>query len=288
MNYGMPYKGSKNKIAKWVLDRLPDGDVFVDLFGGGGAITHAAALSGKYNRIIYNDIDPLVSKAFKTAVNGGFRNERRWISREDFFRLKDTDFYVVMCFSFGNGLKDYAYSKEVEPWKKALHYARIFGDLSEFAKFGIKTDGSRADIKAHKDEYKKAYIDWYMRENSESLQSLERLQSLEIYNTDYQNIEIPPDSVIYCDIPYRNTGGYRCDFDYERFYRWAKTQDNIYISEYNMPDDFRTVASIEKAVTMCSGGDKKAVEKLFTPKLSKSVIICEGFIYDTDLFSLYA
>ena len=47
MRYGVPYQGSKNKICKWVIDNLPSGKVFVDLFAGGCAVTHAAMLSGK-------------------------------------------------------------------------------------------------------------------------------------------------------------------------------------------------------------------------------------------------
>lgn len=35
MRYGLPYKGSKNKIAKWIVDQLPEGEVFADLFFGG-------------------------------------------------------------------------------------------------------------------------------------------------------------------------------------------------------------------------------------------------------------
>lgn len=34
MSYGMPYKGSKNAIAKLVIDMLPPADHFYDLFGG--------------------------------------------------------------------------------------------------------------------------------------------------------------------------------------------------------------------------------------------------------------
>lgn len=34
-NYGMPYKGSKNSIAKWVLENLPPAETLYDLFGGG-------------------------------------------------------------------------------------------------------------------------------------------------------------------------------------------------------------------------------------------------------------
>ena len=38
-NYGVPYKGSKNKIAKQIIDFLPSGGTLYDLFAGGCAIT---------------------------------------------------------------------------------------------------------------------------------------------------------------------------------------------------------------------------------------------------------
>ena len=37
MNYGIPYKGSKNKIAESIIAQLPSAKHFYDLFGGGGA-----------------------------------------------------------------------------------------------------------------------------------------------------------------------------------------------------------------------------------------------------------
>ena len=40
VRYGLPYKGSKNGIADWIVDNLPSADVFVDLFFGGGG-SHA-------------------------------------------------------------------------------------------------------------------------------------------------------------------------------------------------------------------------------------------------------
>lgn len=67
---------------------------------------------------------------FIDALNGKYNNEKRWISREDFFRLKDTDPYVAVVWSFGNNLRDYLYSKEIEPLKKAIHYAMFFSDYS--------------------------------------------------------------------------------------------------------------------------------------------------------------
>lgn len=45
MRYGLPYKGSKNKIAERIVDFLPKAKNFYDLFAGGCAITHCAELS---------------------------------------------------------------------------------------------------------------------------------------------------------------------------------------------------------------------------------------------------
>jgi site-specific DNA-adenine methylase len=46
--YGIPYMGNKSKIADILMDILPSGKRFIDLFGGGGAISHAAVLKGKW------------------------------------------------------------------------------------------------------------------------------------------------------------------------------------------------------------------------------------------------
>ena len=44
MNYGLPYKGSKAKIADRILNLMPSAGTFYDLFAGGMAVTHAAML----------------------------------------------------------------------------------------------------------------------------------------------------------------------------------------------------------------------------------------------------
>ena len=56
MSYGLPYMGSKSRIADKILDLIPPGEVFVDLFAGGCAVTHAAILRKQYRRYIVNDI----------------------------------------------------------------------------------------------------------------------------------------------------------------------------------------------------------------------------------------
>lgn len=379
MRYGLPYKGSKNGIVPFLIDVFPRKKNFYDLFAGGLAVTHGALLSKKFENFFINDISDY-PEVFLKAINGDFKNENRWISCEDFYNLKDREAYIRYCWSFGNNGFNYLYSKEVEPWKKALHYARVLNDFSLLEAFGIKTvKADRITVAKNADEWKKKYIVWYCKEvlhssidvlelqknleeniksNSEelrayligglqkagkrpcdvdrylgtngmaghyfgksqwefptrevyiklqsfldlpleyeeiyglqelleslerlqsleSLESLERLQSLQSFRGSYEKIKIRPDSVIYCDIPYRNTNEYgEGGFDYERFYDWCEKQtEPLYISEYWMPPErFECVASIEKSVTLCSGGGKKAVEKLFVPKVQIKKKIAE-------------
>ena len=130
MKYGLPYKGSKNKLAERIVRLLPKRTHLIDLFCGGCAVSHAALLMGKYEHIHINDINWMCPTLFIDALNGKYNEENRWISREDFFRLKDTDPYVAVVWSFGNNLRGYLYSKEIEPLKKAIHYAMFFSDYS--------------------------------------------------------------------------------------------------------------------------------------------------------------
>ncbi len=272
-NYGMPYKGSKNQIAETIISVLPEAEYFVDLFGGGGAMSHCAALSGKYKKVIYNEIEPLVYKGFVMALKGEFSGEKRWISREDFFRLKDTDPYVAMCFSFGNDLKTYAYSKENERLKEHLH--KIF--------FAETPEKSYIHWKNFLNDYKKLSHECSKKfKILQSLDSLRRLQELEglkrlknidsvnitCFNLSYEQVEIPENSVVYCDIPYRNTNSYISDFDYEKFYEWALNQKNqVFVSEYSMPETFCEIADFEKRCKFSDRKNIKIIEKIFVNRV---------------------
>ena len=373
MNYGLPYMGSKNKIAEWVVSHFPERKHFYDLFAGGCAVTHCAMLKSKFNTYTINDISRM-TELFTDAISGKYAAEKRWISRKDFFALKDNDEYVRICWSFGNKGTNYLYSKEIEPWKKALHYARVYGDFSLMEEFGIRTDGTSIDIKKNAAEYKEKYIRWYLKnvlkspaeyeslrsnleikikDNSEklraylleglrkagktraevdrylgtngmaghyfgrsqwgfptrevyiklqsllylpenydeiyglqslyeslqsleSLQRLQRLQRLQKFRGDYRNVKIQPDSLIYCDIPYKNTAEYSdSGFDYESFYDWAEMQSEpVIISEYAMPAErFERIDFIEKRITL-SATDNRQVKKegLWVPRTQEKFI----------------
>ena len=173
--YGLPYMGSKNKIADWVLSNLPEAGTLYDLFGGGGAVTHCAAESGKYNKIVYNELNSLVYQLFRDAISGQLVKEDRWIDRQTFNDLKDINGYISTVWSFSNNGKAYLYSKEIEPWKKAFHYAVMYEDYSYFKLMGIddilltglypheRRLELRAQIVKNKDEYKEKYIKWYAK-----------------------------------------------------------------------------------------------------------------------------
>ena len=128
-------------------------------------MAHFALLDGRFKNVVINDIDAGMPQLFFDSISGKYQDEKRWISREDIMKLKDSDAYVRTCWSFGNAGVDYLYSREVEPWKKALHYARVLGDFSEFEKMGINiSDASQQGIIKNHDELKVKYIKWYCRE----------------------------------------------------------------------------------------------------------------------------
>ena len=120
--------GSKSAIAPWVQSCLPPGETLVDLFCGGCAVTDAAMRAHRYKHFIINDINPMMPLTFNKALRGEYKNEDRWICREDFIENKDKDEYAAICFSFGNNMQNYLYSKTIEPYKKACHYAIVFDD----------------------------------------------------------------------------------------------------------------------------------------------------------------
>ena len=172
--YGIPYQGSKNAIAAHIVaEYLPPSACLVDIFAGGCAITHAALEAG-WHKVIANDISD-APELFAAAARGEYKNEKRWISREDFARLINKDVYVRYCWSFGNNEKNgYMYSLEIEPWKKALHYARVLGDRSLLRDILQEDcDGSRAAIIAKHDEYKKKYIKWWIARQKYGAQELD-------------------------------------------------------------------------------------------------------------------
>ena len=290
MQYGLPYKGSKSKIADRIIEQLPPGKVLYDLFAGGCAITHAALLSGRWRKVVANDIKPY-PVLFRDAAQGKYRQEYKWVSREDFFNSDDP--YDRLIFSFGNDLRTYIYAGgEVENWKKALHWAICFHDYKPFLELTGKDLSEIESCRSMKQRRIKAYrmlggrdynVHLENLERLERLQNLERLERLqnleclqnlerlEVRTGNYFDVPIEDDSVIYCDIPYAQTNGYGkkkiSDFDYDTFYDWALKQTvPVFISEYQMPDEFECVWEMKVNTKMDAFTRKESIERLFIPR----------------------
>lgn len=274
--YGVPYKGSKNAIAPWVVEHLPPAETLADLFAGGCAVTDCAMDSGKWKRFIINDIEGDITQLFIDAVNGKYKGNNAWVSREAFELLKGCDPFVRYCWSFGNNGRDYIYARELEPYKKAVH------ELLHCETVQGRRLMYRTAIRALEQYLITAgkYIGAPQKQSMtsyNSLQGLESLERLERYNCDYQDVTIPPDSVIYCDIPYRNTDGYGKRkgeaFDYDRFYDWAGRQTQpVIISEYWMPEErFEVIAEREKTSILGAGVNNKVIEHLYKPRRASNV-----------------
>lgn len=97
------------------------------------------------------------------------------------------------------------------------------------------------------------------------------LVGIDFLYSSYLDLEIPKNSIIYCDPPYANTTKYKDNFNHEEFWRWCRDKSKeghrVFVSEYSAPDDFECVwqKEINSSLTKNTGG-KKGVEKLFVYK----------------------
>lgn len=231
-SFGLPYVGSKNQLAKDIIGLIPPCKHFYDLFGGGGAITHYASLSGKWDTVHYNDYDNFTVKYFENALYGKW-NTKKVYTRNDFYRLKDKDPYVAYVWSFQSKGQQYFSGVEKE---------------------------------------KKHGLDYCVESDIESrIRRVKRVGQIPrdrvvITNKSYDKVKILPDSVIYLDPPYKDTIGYKSGgIDYDKLYDFCeKSKALVFISSYWLPKDrFVAVRSYVHTnfFTMKSG-----VEKVFIPR----------------------
>ena len=99
------------------------------------------------------------------------------------------------------------------------------------------------------------------------------LIGIEFVCGDYRDLEIPSNSLIYCDPPYRGVRKYvgNVKFDSDVFWEvcrnWSKQGHIVFVSEYEAPTDFECVWSKEISASannsIKTGQGLKAVEKLF-------------------------
>ena len=114
----------------------------------------------------------------------------------------------------------------------------------------------------------------YIKEAISNIErQLPKMVGVQFENKDYTDLEIPNNSIIYCDIPYQGTKQYSTskDFNHSNFWQWCREKANqghtIFVSEYEAPADFECVWQKEAKSSLSAngviGGNKLSVEKLF-------------------------
>lgn len=282
MSYGLPYMGSKSRIADKILDLIPPGEVFVDLFAGGCAVTHAAILRKQYRRYIVNDITDYPD-LFLRACRGEIKMEQaRWISREEFHAQKETDPLIRHLWSFSNRGDTYCCSRAIEPYMRAAFDLLTAQDFTARriafrstirALFRYLREESGGALTLSKKHFKGgkttecfSYCADDRKQNIERLRRVSMLERIartaslagitppEVFRLDYRAVSIPTDSIVYADPPYAGCEEYEGakGFDSAAFFDWARACHHpVFFSEYSAPQDFALIASFEVQKTLC-------------------------------------
>ena len=280
--YGLPYKGSKSRIAEWVVSVLPPAPVLVDLFAGGCAVTHAALLSGKWGRIVANDVSG-VPDLFLAAMRGEFDGYATVPTREEFMAEKDDDPVLALLYSFGNNRLDYLWSKELEPVK--VHASRMLSAPSmherrmEYKKFlhalrtYVERNGTKnlapedTDTGGHGLQGLERLQQLQGLERLERLQGLEGLEGLEASSRDYRDVLVPYGATVYADPPYRGTKGGAYTWDAAQvaeFDAWlASVPFPVYVSEFTCPAGCVEIASHKRTQTCAATVTARVTERIF-------------------------
>ena len=229
----MKYTGSKNRIAKELLPIILEnrnGRTWVEPFVGGANMIDK--VDGK--RIGYDNNEYLI-ELYHYVQNGGSVKDRE-ITKDEWHKIKNN--------------KD-SYPK----W-----YIGLIGVLASYNGnwFSAYGGGSKT-----KDGNYRNYFDEGIRGFLK-----QDLKGVEFIFSDYKDIILNNESLIYCDPPYElKNKRYKEHFNSIDFWEWcrikAKEGHKIFISEYNAPKDFKCVWSKEINITNPKQKNTK-IEKLFT------------------------
>ncbi len=234
----MKYMGSKARFTKEILpimlkDRLPE-QWYVEPFAGG--MNMIAEVDD--NRIA-NDIHTELIEMWKHLVYENWTPY--FIDREKYnkFRANKKDYYPYLIGWVGFNC---SYS------------GKYFGGYAGKVKTKVGT------IRNYQDEALRNIK-----------KQIPKLKGVVFTNKKYNELEIPNNSIIYCDPPYQNTTKYSNEFNHNLFWDWVREKSKqghkVYVSEYNAPSDFVCVWQKQAKSSLSAngviGGNKISTEKLF-------------------------
>lgn len=237
----MKYMGSKARLMKdlkpiiesYITDKTV---AYIEPFAGG---MNSMCKIDFHNKIA-NDNNKYLIAMWISLVKGVRFNH--YISREDYSNLRLQY----------RGVADFGYSDAEIGW---------YGFVGSYN--GRFFDGGYSGVSSGRD---------YIAESSRNIErQIPSMIGTSFLNKCYTDLYIPNGSVVYCDIPYKNTTGYMTStaFNYDEFYEWCNINSKhstILISEFNMPKD-NFMCIWEKGIKTQIGLENKhdKIERLFTP-----------------------
>lgn len=225
----MIYMGSKNRIASEILPIILK-DRALNQYYVEPFCGGCNLIDKVHGNRIANDFNKYLIAMFKELLNGWIPS---WITLEEYQKVKK--------------------NKDLYP----DYYVGYVGFISSFRGIFFGSYNS-----------KKTFPRNYQNEGKTNLlKQIQNLQGVTFYNTDYKNLVIPENSIIYCDPPYKDTSTYHCDVKHEEFYEWCRTQKlnghTIFVSEYYMPSDFKLVWSKQIECTLATTPHTMRTENLY-------------------------
>jgi len=304
---GIPYMGSKRKLAKSIIDYIlkhnPNTKYFYDVFGGGGAMSFEAIQRQQIREVFYNDFDTSIVELIKKIQKDGVTKEMyRWVDRETYNKYKDDSTwyggFLSTVWSFGNNKeKGYLFSRKIEEDKRLLHEIVVnkcknsLKKINDKFKTDIALDGG---IFEENITQRRLRVQRNIKErvgelqHLTSLEQLERLTHLNLLkktNLSYEKVKIttpPKETIIFLDPPYENTAKYSKGINYKEFYDWIGTLTRqgykVYLSSYNSP--LFCVKEFSHRSSLSATVNKKVIEKLFSNiKDKKEKKIIQGSLF---------
>ena len=242
----MKYMGSKARFSKEILpiilkDRTAD-QWYIEPFAGG--MNAICKVGGKR---IANDIHYHLIQMWKELIGGWIPKK---ITKEEYSEVR-TDQSKYPAYFVGWVGFNCSYSGK---W-----FGGFAGDYYDKGK-NYKINGERTVLR-----------NYQLEAISTTLKQVKEMKGVIFQNKPYYELELPPNSIVYCDPPYEGTTKYYNDFNHIFFWNWVrninKQGHTVFVSEYNAPNDFKCVWQKEVksflSTTKKKRNSKRSVEKLF-------------------------
>lgn len=234
----MKYMGSKNRIANEILPIIlknrTENQFYVEPFCGG---------LGSFDKVKGNRIASDSNK-YLIAMWKDLQEQR------DFPSDIPKDLYDRAREEYNNGTNN-EFDDALIGW---------IGWMASFN--GRFFDGGYSGKASGRD-----YVSEQMRNTKKQMSSLE---GAVFVCSDYSELKVPKNSIIYCDIPYQGTKQYATskNFDYNKFWQWCRKMNKagheIYVSEHSAPPDFHCIWEKKTTNSLNTKNTYRHVEKLFT------------------------